>query len=57
LTNSALHNGYSWAINVKASKNVLIKDNVIFNFRPVGVNIGLGSSEVTLDGNVVGHIQ
>lgn len=55
LTNSALHNGYSWGINVRSSRNILIKDNVLFNFRPVGINIG-GSKDITLDGNVVGHI-
>ena len=27
----------------------------MFNFRPVGINIG-GSHNITLDGNVVGHI-
>lgn len=30
VTNSALHNGYAWGINVKASKNIHIENNVIF---------------------------
>ena len=55
MTNSALHNGYSWGILVKSSKGILIKDNVIFNFRPVGINIG-SSKDITLDGNIVANI-
>jgi hypothetical protein len=39
VTNCSLHNGYSWAINVKKSANVYIADNVIYNFRPIGVAI------------------
>lgn len=29
---------------------------MIFNFRPIGINIG-SSSDITIDGNVVAHIQ
>jgi len=55
MTNSALHNGYSWAMSIRSSKNILIKNNVMFNFRPLGIVIG-SSHNITLDGNVVGHI-
>ena len=55
VSNSALHNGYSWAVAITTSRNILIKDNVIFNFRPIGVNIG-GSSNITIDGNAIGLI-
>lgn len=52
LTNSALHNGFSWAITVKSSANILIQNNMIYNFRPVGINIGM-SKNIKVDGNVV----
>jgi hypothetical protein len=55
VTNCAFHNGYGWAVNVKTSANVLLKDNVIWNFRPVGLGVQT-SSNVTVDGNVVGKI-
>ena len=56
VSNSAFHNGYSWAMTITASKNILIKNNVVYNFRPIGINIG-GSSNITIDGNVIGLIQ
>lgn len=56
VTNSALHNGYSWGINVKTSQNIYFANNNVFNFRPVGVSIG-SSHNITFDGNVVAHIQ
>jgi len=39
VTNSAIHNGYSWGLNIKSSRNIHIENNVFFNFRPVGVGI------------------
>jgi len=40
---------------VKYSNNVLIKDNRMFNFRPVGIVIS-DVKNVTVDRNVIGHI-
>lgn len=56
VTNSAIHNGLGWGINVKASKNILFKDNVIFGFRPIGVGIDV-SHNITFDNNVVGKVE
>jgi hypothetical protein len=55
VTNSAIHNGYSWGLNVKASANIHIENNVFFNFRPIGVGI-LSSRNITFDHNVVSGI-
>jgi len=30
ITNSAIHNGYAWGLNVKASANIHIKNNIFF---------------------------
>lgn len=54
-TNMVLHNGLAWGISVTNSKNVLIKDNVIFNFRNWGIKIDK-SSGITVDDNLVMHI-
>ena len=56
ITNCAIHNGLSWGIYVKGSKNVYMKDNVIFGFRPIGVGIDV-SHNVTFDNNVVGKVE
>jgi len=56
VTNSALHNGYSWAVYIAGSQNIEFSNNVVFNFRPVGVNIGR-SNNIKIDGNVIAHIQ
>jgi parallel beta-helix repeat protein len=37
VTNCTLHNGYGWGMFVKSSKNIQIADNIIYNFRPIGV--------------------
>lgn len=42
-------------MNIKASANILIKNNVFFNFRPIGVAV-LGSKNITIDDNIVGGI-
>jgi len=55
ITNSAVHNGYAWGLNVKASSNILIKDNIFWGFRPIGVGVTL-SRNITVDGNVLGHV-
>ena len=55
ITNCAVHNGYSWGLNIKASKNIVIKDNVFFQFRPIGVGV-TSSRDITLEGNIVAGI-
>jgi len=39
ISNCAIHNGLGWGIKAKKSNNIKILDNVIFNFRPIGVNL------------------
>lgn len=56
VTNCSIHNGYGWGVLVKYSNNVLLKDNRIFNFRPVGVVLS-NVKNVTFDRNVVAQIQ
>jgi hypothetical protein len=55
VTNCAIHNGYSWAMNVAMSSNILIQNNNMFFFRPVGLSVK-SSRNVTIDNNVVGGI-
>jgi hypothetical protein len=55
VTNSAFHDGLGWGINTKASANVHIQNNVVWNFRPIGVGIQ-SSKNITFDNNIVGHI-
>jgi hypothetical protein len=55
ISNCAIHNGYSWAINVKRSNNVELKNNMIYNFRPIAISIDYAEN-ITVDSNVVGHI-
>lgn len=56
VTNSALHSGYSWGVYIKGSQNIKFNNNIVFNFRPVGVNIA-SSNNIQVDGNVIAHIQ
>jgi len=55
VTNSAIHNGYSWGLNVKNSANIHLENNIFFQFRPIGVGIQ-GSRNITFDHNVVGGV-
>jgi hypothetical protein len=55
VTNSAFHNGFGWGANIKNSANILMQDNLWFNFRPIGVAIDF-SKNITFDNNVIAHI-
>jgi len=52
VTNCALHNGLAWGLLVKESANILIKNNVLFRFRPISVSVQT-SRNITLDHNIV----
>lgn len=52
MSNSAIHNGLGWGVNIKTSQNIILKDNVIYDFRPIGVDVEF-SKNITLDGNVL----
>jgi len=55
VTNSAIHSGYAWGIVVKTSSNILIQNNIIWGFRPIGVGI-MSSKNITFDNNIIGHV-
>jgi hypothetical protein len=55
ITNSSFHNGYGWGAKIQGSANILLQDNIWFNFRPIGVGIDF-SKNITFDNNVVAHI-
>jgi len=55
LTNSVLHHGLGWGIHVINSANVLIENNVVFSFKPIGVAFQT-SRNVTFNNNIVAHI-
>lgn len=52
ISNCAIHNGLGWGLNIKTSANVHMKDNVFYDFRPVGIAVDY-SKNITLDGNVL----
>jgi len=55
VTNSAIHNGHGWGINVEKSQNVHLSNNIIYNFKPVGVAIQT-SGNITYDRNILSHV-
>jgi hypothetical protein len=55
ITGCSIHNGYGWAIKASSSSNIVFRDNVIFNFRPIGVNL-MNVKNVVFDRNIVMHI-
>jgi len=55
VTNSAIHNGLSWGVNIKSSANIFMQDNIIFSFKPIGLSVS-AASNITLDGNMVANI-
>jgi len=50
-----LHNGWGWGLVVSNSANVILKNNNLFKFRPMGLVIK-GVRNVTVEGNVVSAI-
>jgi len=55
ISNSAIHNGYAWGLRIVASANIEIKNNVFFQFRPIGVGV-IGSRNIVIDDNVVAGV-
>jgi hypothetical protein len=56
VSNSTIHHGLSWGVNVKASQNVILKNNIIWGFRPLGVVFQSMPVNITFDDNVIGHV-
>jgi len=55
LVNCSIHNGLAWGIYIKNSANIHLHNNIVYNFRPVGVAFE-GVKNITFDGNVVANI-
>lgn len=55
ITNSTLHNGYGWGLSVVSSANILVANNNLFKFRPMGLVLN-GARNVTVEGNVVSGV-
>lgn len=51
----SIHSGLGWGIFVHESKEIHFEDNLIYNFRPVGV-VFESSRNITFKHNVVAHI-
>lgn len=56
ITNSTFHNGWGWGGSIVNSKNVIMKDNIWFNFRAIGVAIDRAHN-VIFDNNVIAHVR
>lgn len=56
VTNCTLHNGFGWGINVKSSSNIEFADNIIYNFRPIGVGF-MTVKNISFHDNIVGHVN
>lgn len=39
ITNSAIHNGQAWGLNINQAKNVVFKDNIIFEHKQFGIQV------------------
>lgn len=55
VTNSAIHNGLGWGVHITSSSNIHVHNNVIFNFKPIGVGLQTVQN-VTFEDNIVAHI-
>jgi len=56
ITNSAVHGGIGWGVQIISSANVIMNSNAIIGFRPIGVNIQSVSGAITFTNNIVGDI-
>jgi hypothetical protein len=56
ITNSAIHNGESWGININLSQNIFFKNNIVFKFKQFGL-IMKSSKNITIDDNIIGAIS
>jgi len=56
ISNSAIHHGLGFGAQILYSQNVVMKNNSLFDFVRVGINIQ-SSFRIKIDGNVVGHIR
>lgn len=56
ISNSSIHHGLGWGVQVTDSANIYLKNNSIFDFKRIGVNIETESTNITLNGNIISRI-
>jgi cytoskeletal protein CcmA (bactofilin family) len=56
VSNSAIHHGLGFGIQIEDSANVVIQNTIIFDFVKFGFNVKT-SKNITVDGNFVGYIH
>ena len=39
ISNSSIHSGLSWGVNIVNSKNIYISDTIVYYFTSIGINI------------------
>lgn len=52
VTNSAIHNGLGWGVRIETSANVVFSNNVMYDFRPLGLVVDY-SSDLVINNNVL----
>lgn len=55
VTNSVVHSGLAWAVNIVSSANVKLQNNVFFGFKALGIVVQTATN-ITIDGNIVANI-
>lgn len=55
VTNCTIHSGFGWGINVKSSANIEFAENIIYEFRPIGVAFTTVTN-VSFHDNLIGHV-
>lgn len=55
IENSAIYHGLGWGVSVMSSMNLLFKNNIVFGFVKMGINLDFASN-ITLNGNLVSNI-
>lgn len=56
VTNSVIHHGMSWGVNVKNSQNIIFSNNIVYGFRPIGIQFQSFPHNITFNDNVIGHV-
>lgn len=55
ISNSVIHSGHAWAVNIQSSANIILQNNIIFGFKALGIVVQTATN-VTIDGNVVANV-
>jgi hypothetical protein len=52
MTNSSIHNGMGWAVSIQSSRYIVFENNVMYNFRPIGLAVDY-SQDIVINNNVL----